>query len=98
MRPGMENPRDVRATPVTGTEATTEPLEELSDPLDLPEVDAKPLPNGSTLGPEDEEPFTVIRLLKDGFPLRFYEARQDDDEETLWLWERRGESRLLTIE
>ncbi|MGA7495241.1 MAG: hypothetical protein WBX00_00775, partial [Isosphaeraceae bacterium] len=74
-------------------------MEELSDPLDVPEVDAKPLPNGSTLAPEDEEPFTVIRLLKDGFPLRFYEARQDDDEETLWLWERTGESAsLLTNE
>ena len=96
----MENPRDVSATPVTGTEATTtEPLEELSDPLDLPEVEAKPLANGSMLAPEDEEPFTVIRLLKDGFPLRLYEARQDDDEETLWLWERTGESAsLLTNE
>ena len=68
----MENPRDASAMPVTGTEGTTEPLEELSDPLDLPEVDAQPLPNGSTLSPEDEEPFTVIRLLKDGFPLSNY--------------------------
>ncbi len=95
----MENLRDASATPVTGTEATTEPLEELSDPLDLPEVEAKPLANGSMLAPEDEEPFMVIRLLRDGFPLRLYEATQDDDEETLWLWERTGESAsLLTNE
>jgi len=95
----MENPRDASATPATGTETTTEPLEELSDPLDLPEVYAKPLANGSMLAPEDEEPFTVMRLLKDGFPLRLYEARQDDGEETLWLWERTGESTsLLTNE
>ena len=67
----MENPRDASATHVRGTEATTQPLEELSDPLDLPEIEAKPLPSGTTLAPEDEEPFTVIRLLKDGFPPLF---------------------------
>ena len=43
----MENPRDASASHVRGTEATTEPLEELSDPLDLPEVEAKPLPSGT---------------------------------------------------
>jgi len=96
----MENPSDAGATPVSDAEALTETLEVLSDPLDLPEAEAKPLPPGATLAPEDEEPFTVIRLLRDGFPLRLYEARQDDDdEETLWLWERAGESAsLLTNE
>ena len=70
----MENPRDASATHVRGTEATTQPLEELSDPLDLPEIEAKPLPSGTTLAPEDEEPFTVIRLLKDGFPRDYSNA------------------------
>ena len=54
-----------------------------------------PLPPGTTLAPEDEEPFIVVRLLKEGFPLRLYEARQDDDAATVWLWERVGESASL---
>ncbi len=96
----MENPRDVGATPVSDAEALTGTLEELSDPLDPPKAEARPLSPGATLAPEDEEPFTVVCLLKDGFPLRLYEARQDDDdEETLWLWERAGKSgSLLTDE
>ena len=95
----MENAPNAGAQTISGTEALTETLEELSAPLDPPEAEGKPLPPGTTLAPDDEEPFTVIRLLKEGFPLRLYEARQDDDEETVWLWERVGESAsLLTDE
>ena len=72
----------------------TAALEELSEPLEEPdEAKTQSLAPGTTLAPEDEDPITVIRLLRDGFPLRLYEARQD--EETLWLWERVGESASL---
>ena len=92
----MDDPRNAGAHTASGTEALTETLEELSEPLDQPEAEAKPLPPGTTLAPEDEEPFTVIRLLKEGFPLRLYEARQDDDEETrLALGESRRECLAL---
>jgi hypothetical protein len=95
----VENPFDLGAHSASGTEALTDSLEELSGPLDVPEAEASPLPPGTILAPEDEEPFAVTHLLKDGFPLRLYEATQDDNEETLWLWERTGESAsLLTKE
>ena len=91
----MEDPNNSGARTMSGTGALAETLEELSDPLDLPEAGGIPLSPGTTLTSEDEEPFTVIRLLKDGSPLRLYEARQDDDEETVWLWERTGDSASL---
>jgi serine/threonine protein phosphatase PrpC len=91
----VENPVDARADSASGTEALTESLEELSNPLDLSEAEERPLPPGTRLAPEDEEPFTVVQLLEDGFPLRLYQATQDDNEETLWLWERTGESTSL---
>ena len=77
----------------------TESLEELSEPLEEVDVGAKALCPGATVGSEDEDPIVIVRLIKDGFPLRLYEGRQDGDEETLWVWERAGESAsLLTDE
>ena len=76
------------ATPTPSAEA----LEELSEPLDPAGADAEAAAGaGAQLAPEDEEPITVMRLLRDGSPFRLYEARQEEDEETLWLWERAGE-------
>ena len=92
----MDEPYDSVAASAGAADPPTAELEELSEPLEEPdEAKAPSLPPGTTLAPEDEEPITVIRLLRDGFPLRLYEARQD--EETLWLWERTGESASLLM-
>jgi len=95
----MDEPGDPGPPPASDTAPSAKALEELSEPLDPVEANAEALPAGATLAPEDEEPITVLRLLRDGSPLRLYEARQDEDEETLWLWEKAGGSAaLLTAE
>jgi len=95
----MDEPGDPGPPPASDTAPSAKALEELSEPLDPVEANAEALPAGATLAPEDEEPITVLRLLRDGSPLRLYEARQDEDEETLWLWEKAGGSAaILTAE
>jgi PPM family protein phosphatase len=98
----MDDPRDSGALLASNTDPLMGSLEELSEPLEQTEVEAKLLPSGTTLAPEDEEPIRIVRLLRDSFPLRLlrlYEAKQDEDEEALWLWESEGESSsLLTNE
>jgi protein phosphatase len=84
------------AISASNSEPETEVLEEISEPIhEEGESAAQPLAPGMILAPEDEERFTVVRLLRDSFPLRLYEARQDEDEDTLWLWERVGPSASL---
>jgi len=74
-------------------------LEELSEALEEVDVGAEALRPGATVGSEDEDPIVIVRVIKDGFPLRLYEGRQDGNEERLWVWERAGESAsLLTDE
>jgi serine/threonine protein kinase len=73
---------------------STGELEELAEPLDDSDDSRTPsLAPGTTLSREGEDPITVLRLLRDGFPLRLYEARQTEG--TLWLWERAGASAPL---
>jgi protein phosphatase len=87
----MDDPSSSDVPAKSDEEPLSESLEELSEPLGLPDSEATALPAGTRLAPEDEEPITILALLRDGFPLRLYEAKLDDDEETLWLWERSGE-------
>jgi len=72
----------------------TDSLDVISEPLEQPDAAARPLPPGATIAAEGEEPLRIVRLLRDGVPLRLYEAA-DADDTMLWLWERTGESASL---
>jgi protein phosphatase len=91
----MDDPPSSDVTAVTANDPLSESLEELSEPLGLPEPEAMALSTGTRLAPQDEEPITIQRLLRDGSPLRLYEATLDDCDEPLWLWERSGEGASL---
>ena len=67
----MGDPRDSDTLPASDTDPLTESLEELSEPLES-QSGARRLP-GATVGAEDEEPIVIVRLIRDGFPLRLYE-------------------------
>jgi protein phosphatase len=86
----MDNPPSSDVPAVSDDDPLSESLEELSEPLEALETKSTALPLGTRLAPEDEEPITILRLLKDAPPLRLYEARLDDDEDKLWLWEESG--------
>jgi protein phosphatase len=95
----MDDSGDPGPPPACNTIRSDETLEELAEPLDVVEAEVPALSPGAVVTPEDEEPLTILRLLRDGSPRRLYEARQDEDEEPLWLRERTGGSaELLTIE
>ena len=95
----MGDPGDNGSGPAIDTEPLAGDLEELSEPLDPLDSGTDALRPGTMLAPENEEPITILRLLKDGSPLKLYEARQEDNEEMLWLRERSGESAaVLTAE
>jgi len=71
-----------------------ESLDEISEPLEELDAGASPLVVGATIAADGEGPLRIVRLLKEGTPLRLYEAA-DEHDATLWLWERTGENALL---
>jgi protein phosphatase len=76
------------------TDAFAESLDEITEPLDLPEAAVAPFPPGASIAADSAGPLRIIRLLRDGVPLRLYEAATEN-ESTVWLWERIGQSASL---
>ncbi len=87
---------DLGVVSSSDTETLAESLDEISEPLEQPDAAASALPPGATIAPEGEQPLRIVTLLKDGAPLRLYEA-VDEHDRALWLWERTGESAPLLI-
>jgi protein phosphatase len=90
----MEEITDLEKVSSSDSDALAETLEEVSEPLQQPDEGAGPLPTGATIAAESEQPLRVLRQIKEGGPLRLYEAA-DDQDASLWLWERTGESASL---
>jgi PPM family protein phosphatase len=84
-KPGIASPGEVNPL----AESLEEQVELLEGSLTV-----IPLAPGEMLCPEDEEPFQIIRLLRDNNRLRLYEVAQNPEGPSLWLWERAGEGAL----
>lgn len=90
----MSESGDLGALSSTDTDPLAESLDEIIEPLEQPDDLAKALPPGATIDVDGEQPLRVARIVREGAPLRLYEA-MDQEDRPLWLWERIGESASL---